>query len=310
MTRIPGRVRVLGQINWPFLVRATVRKWSADNCLRLGAALSYCTLFSIFPLMLVILTLARIVLADSADARDAVLNALARVTGGFRDEFIATLDAVQRGQRASGVLGAVMLLLGASWVFSELVSAFNIIWGVAPAKGGGPWAWVRTTFFSFALVLASGFLLLVSMIVSALLAMIGDWMTAVTGGGIAWTMLHVVFNLVVLTLIFAILLKYLPQTNVAWGDVWVAAILTALLWSLLQGVIALAISWSNYGSYGAIGAVLALVAWVYSSSQILFFGGEFSAVFAQHHGSRRGQLTSSADENLKFTTETAKHAEL
>jgi membrane protein len=125
------------------------------------------------------------------------------------------------------------------------------------------------------------------MVISALLTAVGVWVTATTGGGLIWSVAQLALNLVVLTLIFAVLLKSLPQTSVAWDDVWLGAILTALAWSTLQGAIGLAIAWSNYGSYGTIGAVLALVAWVYSSSQILFFGAEFSVVFAQHYGSRR-----------------------
>ncbi len=289
MRRTRDYIRSIGQIHWFSLVHATFQKWSGDNCLRLGAAVSYCTLFSIFPLILVVLALAQLVLTDSVRARDAILNALAGVTGGFRDEFLATLDAVQHTHASTGILGVVMLLFGASWVFSELVSAFNTIWGVTTVKHGGVFMWMRTTFFSFALVFATGFLLLVSMVVSALLALFGDWLTAITGAGVIWTMLHIVINLGVLTLIFTVLLKYLPQTRVAWGDVWLGALLTAILWSILQGCIALVIGWSNYGSYGAIGAVLALVAWVYSSLQILFFGAEFSAVFAQRYGSRQAR---------------------
>jgi membrane protein len=273
----------LRKIDWYRLVRETVHEWFDDNCLRLGAAVSYCTLFSVFPLILVVLAIVQALIKDSTEARDAVLNALTRVTGGFRDEFIATLQAVQQANQATGVIGAIVLIMGASWVFSELVSAFNVIWDI-DAPSGGRWAFVRTTFFSFALVLASAFLLLVSLVVSAALTLVGNWLTATTGGG-AWVIFNVLLNLVVLTLLFAVLLKYLPQTRVAWGDVWLAAAVTAVLWSVLQIAIGFVIAWSNYASYGAIGAVLALVAWVYSSSQILFFGGELSAVYAQRYGS-------------------------
>jgi membrane protein len=275
------------QLNWGKLIRETAHKWLADNCLRLGASVSYCTLFSVFPLILLILAITQVVFRDSTAARDLLLDTLANVTGGFRDEFVATLEAVQTANRPSGVIGAVLLLLGASWVFGELVSAFNLIWGVEASSGGGFRAWARTTFFSLALVLASAFLLLVSMVVSALLALLSSWVTERTGGGLAWSIAHLLLNVAVLSLIFAVLLKYLPQTRVAWGDVLLGAVLTALAWSALQGAIALVIAWSNYASYGTIGAVLALVAWVYSSSQILFAGAEFSVVFARHYGSRR-----------------------
>ncbi|MBC8077733.1 MAG: YihY/virulence factor BrkB family protein [Chloroflexales bacterium] len=277
------------QINWYQLLSAAARKWSADNCLRLGASLSYYTLFSIFPLILVILAVAQLVLRDVTSARDALLDALATVTGGFRDEFIAVLTAVEQSRATSGIVGAVALLLGASWVFGELLSAFNIIWGVEAPAGGGPGAWVRMTFFSFGLVFAGAFLLLVSMVVTAVLTAIGIWMSALPGGALLWTIMHLVIQLVVLTLLFAALLKYLPQTRVAWGDVWIGAVLTAVLWALLQLIIAAYITWSNYGSYGAVGAVLALVAWVYLSSQILFLGAELTAVFARSYGSRKGE---------------------
>lgn len=277
----------LWQLNWAKLFREAAQKWLADNCLRLGAAVSYCTLFSVFPLILVILSIAQAVLQDSGAARDLLLDSLARVTGGFRDEFVATLEAVQGARGASGLVGGALLLLGASWVFSELVSAFNLIWGVGTTAMSGLRTWARTTFFSFALVLASAFLLLVSMVVSALLAALSGWVTALTGGGWLWTAGHMLLNLVVLALIFAVLLKYLPQTRVEWRDVWPAAIITALAWSAFQGLIGLVIAWSDYDRYGAIGAILALVAWVYSSSQLLFFGAELSVVFARHYGSRR-----------------------
>jgi membrane protein len=276
------------KISWAALLREAAQKWLADNCLRLGASVSYCTLFSIFPLILVILAIVQALLQDSTAARELLLDALAQVTGGFRDEFVATLEAVQSAGRPPGIVGAALLLLGASWVFGELVSAFNVIWGVEAPGASGLRAWARTTFFSFALVLASAFLLLVSMVVSALLTIVGGRLVAAMGGGPIWALAQLALNLAVLTLIFAVLLKYLPQAPVAWGDVWLAAGLTALTWSALQGVIGLVIGWSNYPSYGAIGAILALVAWVYSSSQILFFGAEFSVVFARRYGSRRG----------------------
>jgi membrane protein len=107
------------------------------------------------------------------------------------------------------------------------------------------------------------------------------------GGALLWGVVSATINLGVLTLLFAVLLKYLPQTQVAWRDVWLGAALTAVLWTLLQSAIAYYIALSSYKDYGAVGAILALVAWVYLSSQVLFFGGEFTHVFAQRYGSRR-----------------------
>lgn len=268
------------------LCKETAIKWNADNCVRLGASLSYYTLLSLFPLILVALTLVRLVFVNSEGARDAILDALANVTGGFRNEFVSALDAALETRQSSGILGTATLVLGASWVFGELVSAFNIIWGIEAPSRGGPMHFLRATFFSFALVLAGVFLLLVSMILSAVLATFGRMFDGLPGGPVLWGVAHTAINLLVLTLVFALLLKYLPQTYVAWRDVWLGAILTAILWSLLQFAIAFYIGWSSYERYGAVGAVLALVVWVYLSSQVLFIGGEFTVVYARHYGSR------------------------
>ena len=269
------------------LLRQAAVKWNADNCLRLGASLSYYTIFSLFPLILVVLALARLLLQSSDSARDVILNGLMSITGGFRDEFLSALDAIQQSRRASGVIGAIVLFLGASWVFGELVSAFNIIWQLQAPARGGPLQFLRATVFSFALVLAGAFLLLAAMIVSAVLAALGALLQELPGGPLLWGVVSATINLGVLTGIFALLLKYLPQTWVSWRDVWPGALLTALLWTILQSAIAYYIALSSYKDYGAIGAILALVAWVYLSSQVLFFGGEFSFVYAQRYGSRR-----------------------
>ncbi len=270
---------------WP-LCKETVAKWYADNCLQLGASLSYYTLFSLFPLILVVLAILRLLLINSDVARDAILEALSSVTGGFRDEFVATLQAAGQTRRASGIIGTISLVLGASWVFGELVRAFNVIWGVEPDADSGLMAWVRVTFFSFALVLAMAFLLLVSLIVSAGLTALGEVTATLPGGVVVGVVVHWLINLTVLTIIFALLFKYLPRTRVGWRDVRLGAVLTAITWSGLQYAISYYIAWSSYKNYGAVGSILALVVWVYLSSQVVFLGGEFTAVYARHFGSR------------------------
>lgn len=268
------------------VLKAAALKWNSDNCVRLGASLSYYTLFSLFPLILVVLTIIRLILAQSDDAQALILDALSSVTGGFRDDFLRALEAAQQTRSASGIVGSVTLVLGATWVFGELVSAFNIIWGLEAPARGGPLQFLRATFFSFALVLSGAFLLLASMIISALLTALGKFMQTLPGGVTVWSIAQIGINLCVLTLIFALLFKYLPQTSIAWRDVWLGALLTAVLWSLLQFAIAYYIALSSYKNYGAVGSILALVAWVYLSSQVIFFGGEFTSVYACQYGSR------------------------
>lgn len=272
------------------LLRETAWKWQADNCARLGASLSYYTILSLFPLILVALAIVRVLFFNSDEARELILNGLASVTGGFRDDFDAALSAATRTRAGSGIIGTLLLLLGASWVFGELVSAFNIIWGLEAPSSGGPLHFLRATFSSFALVLAVIFLLLVSLILNAILLALGQVVVTLPGGLGLWRVVHTVLTLVVLLLVFALLLKYLPQTRVAWRDVWLGAAFTAVAWSLLQIAIAQYIALSEYSQYGAVGAVLALVVWVYLSSQVLFFGGEFTAVYARRYGSRSTPL--------------------
>jgi membrane protein len=277
------------QIDFLQLLKDTAGKWNADNCLRLGASLSYYTLFSIFPLILVVLFIIKLAYFNSDAARDAILDALTSVTGGFRDDFITVLEAASETRKTSGTLGTIMLILGASWVFGELVSAFNIFWEVKSRGRGGPMEFVRMTFSSLSLVLAVAFLLLVSMIVSAALTAVGKFMAGLPGGALVWGLAQVLVSFCVLTSIFALLFKYLPQTRVAWRDVWPGAALTGIIWSLLQFAISYYIALSSYKNYGAVGSILALISWVYLSSQILFLGGEFTAVFARRYGSRSGK---------------------
>jgi membrane protein len=277
-------------INLGRLLGTTARNWSAHNCLRLGASLSYYTLLSLFPLILVVLTIIRLLMSNSDDARKAIFKALASVTGGLDDAFVTALEAARSTGSGSGIIGTATLLLGASWVFGELVSAFNIIWGVQAPAGGGPFQFLRSTFFSFALVLAGAFLLLVSMILSAVLGVLGELMKTLPGGVMVWGIAHIVVNLCVLALVFALLFKFLPQTYVAWRDVWLGATLTAIVWTLLQAAISWYIGFSSYANYGPIGATLALVVWVYLSSQVLFLGGEFTAAYADRYGSRANRV--------------------
>lgn len=256
----------LRQMDLLLLFKNTAKKWNDDNCLRLGASLAYYTLFSIFPLILVVLLIIKLVYLNSDPVRDAILDALESVTGGFRDDFLATLEAASQTRKTSGILGIIMLFLGASWVFGELVSAFNIFWVVKSRGRGGPMEFLRMTFSSLSLVLAVAFLLLVSMIASAALTAIGKFMTALPGGALMWGVAQVLVSFCVLTLIFALLFKYLPQTRVTWHDVWLGAALTGIVWSLLQFAISYYIALSSYKNYGAVGVILALISWVYLSS--------------------------------------------
>lgn len=276
----------LRRLRWWPLVHETATSWYAHTCLRLGTSLSYDALFSLFPLILVVLAIVRLLLVNSDAARDAMLGGLVTVTGGFRDDFVSALAVASDTHAATGVLGAITLLLGASWVLGELVSAFNIIWEVEAPTSGGPFALLRAPIFSVAQVLIVAAVLLTFLLVNTALTAFVTFTATLPGAAIVGSLVQVVLNLGVITLLFALVFRFVPRTQVAWHDVWLGAGLTALSWTVLRFAITYCIALSSYQDYGAIGAILALVAWVFLSSQVVFLGGEFTAVYARCYGSR------------------------
>ena len=188
----------------------------------------------------------------------------------------------------SVTIGIVVLLFGASGVFGELQSALNTVWEVAPKPGRGIWGVVKDRFFSFTLVVGVAFLLLVSLIVSTGLTWVGQvFEGALPGGALVWQVLNFVFSLAVVTGLFALMFKTLPDVHIAWRDVWVGAAVTAALFTL--GKFGLGIYLGSAGvssAYGAAGSIVALVIWVYYSSQVLLIGAEFTEVYASRYGSR------------------------
>jgi membrane protein len=206
------------------------------------------------------------------------------------------LGAVQRKADAATGIGFITLLLGASGVFQQLDRSFNQIWRV-PEKPHPPGlinsllSTLREKFFSFLMVLAVGLLLLLSLVLTGITqALLGALSHLPLIGGAAGFMLGLAVTLLLNTLIFALLFKYLPETEVPWGDVGLGALVTALIWEIAKRVLALYVERSSYVSaYGTIGTVLVLMAWVYFSSQILFLGAEFTEVYSRRRGSRRAQ---------------------
>lgn len=267
--------------------------WSKDNCLRLGASLAYYTMTSLFPLLLVVTAVAGFFLARTGlgqDFRQDIINAISSGVNdpNLRDALVtgvkgATENAANKGLIGS-IIGAVTLLFAASGVFGELDAAFNIIWNVpSDAAGKGIMGFIRTKFLSFTLVLGVAFLLLVSTVLTTVLNSIADRLPL----GPLWSVITHVVQLGIIALVFAVLFKYLPDTNIEWRDVWAGGIFTALLWTL--GQLLLSFYFANVdgnSAYGLIGSVLAFLIYIYYSSQILFFGGEFTQAYANLHGSR------------------------
>ena len=269
------------------LAMASFRGWNDDGASSMGAALAFYTLFSLAPLLLVALAVAGFFF-DRGQAQHLLIGQLSQLLGERPAQGIETLlqaASDQSAAKTSAVLGFLTLLLGATTVFAELRTDLNRIWRCKAEQVNGVWDFIRTRLLSFGLVISIGFLLLVSLVVSAVLSAVGDLF--LPGSALAARVTEFATSLVVLTALFAMIYKFLPSRRVAWNDVWVGAAMTSLLFWIGKFAIGLYIAKTAVGSsFGAAGTVVVIIAWVYYSSLIFFFGAEFTREYAQRHGSR------------------------
>lgn len=271
------------------LLEETFSEWSRHKAPRLGAALAYYTTLSLAPLVVVMIGLAGIFFGQEA-ARGQLVWQIQDLVG--RDAAKAIEGMVKSAQTPSSgilatVIGTLTLLFGASVVFGELRDALNTVWGVPASEGLNILGEIRYRFFSFAMVLAVGFLLLVSLVLSTALAAIGKFF-----GSLLPTpeyVLHIaniLLSFAVVTLLFALIYKVVPDVAIAWNDVWIGAAATSLLFSIGKFLIGLYLGKASVGSaYGAAGSLVVILVWVYYSAQIFFFGAEFTQVYANKFGS-------------------------
>jgi membrane protein len=270
------------------LLRTAGSEWVVDKAPRMGAALAYFTIFSMAPLLVITVAVAGLVFGPQA-AQGQIVGQLQGLVG---DEGALVIQDMLKNasQRASGiaatVLGVVALLLGAMGIFGELQDSLNTIWEVQPKSGRGIWGIIQDRLLSFAMVLGTAFLLLVSLVISAGLAAVGSVLGA-WGVSIAGQIVTLVASFVVITLIFAMIFRFLPDAHIAWGDVWLGAAITALLFAIGKFLIGLYLGHSAIGStYGAAGSLAVLLVWLYYSAQIFLFGAELTQVYANHYGSK------------------------
>jgi membrane protein len=279
------------------LLKETASSWSADYCPSMGAAISYYTLFSIAPLLLIVIAVAGFVFGAEA-ARGEIFGQLRGLLG---DEGAKAVEGLLQAADRPGagivstITGIAVLLLGATTVFNELQNALDRIWR-APARvrSSGIWNLLRTRLLSFGMVLGIAFLLMVSLVVSAALAALGKWWTP-AGWEAAMHALDIVVSFGLVTVMFALIYRYIPRVHVAWHDVWIGAAVTSLLFAIGKFAIGLYLGKSSVASsFGAAGSLVVLMVWVYYSAQIFLFGAEFTWVFAHEHGSRRGKTRPAA----------------
>jgi membrane protein len=273
---------------WHVTLRA-VQDWWKDNCLRLAASLAYYTALSLAPLLLLIVGVAGLVL-DRGQVAHQLTTQLESLMGPAGRELVTSILATTSPQEGTiaTVIGLITLFIGATAVFGELQSTMNLIWEVQPAPTcgvwSGIWAWLRARVFSLAIVFALAFLLLVSLVISAALASAAALFHGPEQALLS-RILEMAVSLLVLTVVFTLLYKYVPDADIRWQDAWPGGLLTAVLFTLGKTAIGFYLGRASVGSaYGAAGSMVVLLVWVYYSALIMFFGAEFTHAWAVQHG--------------------------
>jgi membrane protein len=270
------------------LARETVTRWSEDRASTLAAALAYYALFSLAPLVLIAVAVAGLVFGQRA-AEGQLYSQLAGVVGDASARAMQRLVANLHQERSGGivatVIGLATLLFGASGLFVQLQDSMNTIWNAAAPKTQGFRGVLRVRLVSFSMVMGIGLLLLLSLILSA----VGAYVTAFLPRGATMAeVFDATVGLVVLTGLFAMIYKVLPDTRVAWRDVWLGALVTSMLFTVGRMGIGLYLGRASVASsYGAAGSLVILLLWIYYSAMILYLGAEFTHVYSIRHGSRR-----------------------
>jgi membrane protein len=264
----------------------TFASWSEDNAFRLAAALAYYAVFSLAPLLIIAIAVAGRVFGEQA-AEGQVISQIQGLIGHAGAQTIQGLieNASKANSRLASGLGILSLIFGATGVFVSLQDGLNTVWQVKPKPRNMVVGFVRQRLHTFTMVLGIAFLLLVSLVVSAAIAAVGKYFH--NGAALLWEFGNLIVSIAIITLLFAMIFRFLPDVNIAWSDVWLGAFVTAVLFTLGKFAIGLYIGKSSLTSvYGAAGSLVLILAWVYYSSLILFLGAEFTRAYATRYGSR------------------------
>jgi membrane protein len=274
---------------WQF-VKDVFTQWIGDEPFLLASSLSYYTLFSLAPLLVIAIAVAGFVFGREA-AQNQIVETIGGMIGPESAQAIQGMienasDKPKTGIIAT-VLGAVTLLIGAGGVVGQLQTSLNKVWGVEPKSDQGIWVFIRQRFISFAMVLAVGFLLLVSLVVTALLTAFSQFLGSLVGGAeFVGHLLDVVVSFGFVTLLFAMIYKFVPDVKIQWKDVWIGAALTSILFTIGKFAIGLYLGSSGVTSaYGAAGSLITVLLWVFYSSLIFLLGAEFTQAYATAYGS-------------------------
>jgi membrane protein len=274
------------------LLKETTKEWVDDGAPQLGAALAYYTVFSLAPMVLLLLAVIGVVFRNDPN------GAWTRITeqmSYFLDK--SAVEMVQQIARQvstpaksalGGIIGLALAVFGATGVFGQLQNALNTIWGVKAKPGGGIWGFIRSRFLSFALLAGIGFLLLVSLVIEAVIKGFSHYLQSVMPGALTIIVpIYLTFDFLIIAAVFAMIFKILPNATIRWRDVWIGALMTALLFLIGKWALGIYLgSGTAASAYGAASSLITLLLWVYYSSQILLFGAEFTQVYASRCGAR------------------------
>lgn len=283
MTEIPLKTYWL-------LLKETFQEWLRDDASRISAALAYYSIFSMAPLLLIAISISGLLFGEEA-ARGVIEEQL---TGAMGPESASTIEEMIESAKRSGgnvamtLVGIGVILFSASGVFAQLKAALNTIWNVEKREDAGWKALVIDRFLSLSMVLSVAFLLLVSLILSTVLNSVTGWISQTLPLHPAfWQLTGALISFAVVTILFALIFKVLPDVEVRWKDIWTGALLTAALFTVGKFLLALYLGREGADSaHGAAGAVILILSWVYYTANIVLFGAEFTQVYARHHGRR------------------------
>jgi membrane protein len=274
------------------LLKQTANEWIEDKAPQLGAALAYYTVFSLAPMILVLLAVVGVLFRD--DPAGAWSKITEQLSYFLDQSAVQVVQDIARNASApakstwASAIGIGLALFGATGVFGQLQDALNTIWGVKPKPGAGIWGFVRSRFLSFAMLAGICFLLLVSLVIEALLKAFSHYVQAALPGGLTIAIsVYLIFDFVVVVAVFGMIFKVLPNARTRWRDVWIGAALTAFFFLLGKWALGFYFSSGTAASaYGAASSLITMLLWIYYSSQILLFGAEFTQVYANRFGGR------------------------
>lgn len=275
------------KVGWKLLKQAA-EEWDKDKCPRLGAAISYYTLFSLAPTLVIAIAIAGFFFGPDA-ARGQIVNQLQDLVGVDGAKAIqAMLENAWKESDGlfATIVAVIVLLVGATGAFIELQDSLNSVWEVTPKPGRGIKGMLMNRLISFGVVIGVGFLLLVSLVVSAALAALSTYMSSwLPGIDWLWQIVNIIISFAVVTGLFAMIYKLLPDVELGWRDVGIAAAVTSILFAIGKFLIGLYLGNSTIGSsYGAAGSVVVLLVWIYYSAQIMLFGAELTEAYVKHKG--------------------------